>query len=126
MEKKLILIVDDNKDIRYVLKKTFEKNGYKVETATDGQDMIDKLTKIRPELIILDVMMPGLKTHDILEKIKEFEFYDWLKIIVFSALDFSEEQIGELKNIKPVKEYTKKPFEKEKLLKLVKETIENG
>lgn len=58
MEQPLILIADDEKDILEILEYQLQKNGFKVYTASNGNDALDKAKKLNPNLIILDVMMP--------------------------------------------------------------------
>jgi len=67
MEKKLgkVLIVDDEKDILQIVKYNLELHGYEVETAENGVDAIDRNKSFRPDLILLDIMMPhkdGIQT----------------------------------------------------------------
>ena len=56
--KKSILIVDDDKDILTFLSYNLRKEGYRIFTATDGEEAIAQVKKIQPSLILLDVMMP--------------------------------------------------------------------
>ena len=58
--KKSILIVDDDKDILTFLSYNLHKEGYRIFTATDGEEAIAQVKKIQPSLILLDVMMPVL------------------------------------------------------------------
>lgn len=67
MEKKLgkILVVDDEKDILQIIKYNLELNGYEVQTAENGVDALEKNNKFKPDLILLDIMMPhkdGIQT----------------------------------------------------------------
>ena len=57
-EKKLILAVDDEESILDLLKFNIEKEGYSVETATNGEDGFKKAMELKPDVIILDVMLP--------------------------------------------------------------------
>jgi len=70
----IILLVDDEDDILEFLSYNLKKNGYQVYTAKDGEEGIKKAIKIKPDLIILDVMMPnmdGIETCEQLRSIKE-------------------------------------------------------
>jgi two-component system, OmpR family, alkaline phosphatase synthesis response regulator PhoP len=59
-ESQKILVVDDEKDILEMLKYNLEKEGYEVKTATNGKSALEKALKLRPNLILLDIMMPEM------------------------------------------------------------------
>ncbi|MFP4664238.1 MAG: response regulator transcription factor [Bacteroidales bacterium] len=76
MVKKKILLVDDETDILEFLGYNLEKAGFTVYTATDGKSGIDKAKEVRPDLIILDIMMPhmdGIETCEILRRDTEID-----------------------------------------------------
>lgn len=71
-----ILLVDDEPDILEFVGYNLEKEGFKVKTANNGEEAVEKAKKHRPHLILLDVMMPGMdgiETCDVLRKIPELE-----------------------------------------------------
>ena len=68
---KKIMVVDDEADIRSSVKTILEKEGYEVITAVNGDDCLKKLEKGKPDLILLDIMMPGTPVREIVKKIKE-------------------------------------------------------
>lgn len=72
-EKETILIVDDEADIREFLKYNLEKSNYTVITAQNGKEGIEMLNKTRPDLILLDVMMPGMDGMEVCALIREKE-----------------------------------------------------
>ena len=65
-----ILLVDDEKDIREFLSYTLRKEGFAVHTAHDGKSGIEKAMEVKPHLILLDVMMPGIDGIEACEKIR--------------------------------------------------------
>ncbi len=76
MNRKKILLIDDEQDILEILSYNLEKEGYHVFTAGNGNEGIDKAKEILPDLILLDVMMPekdGIETCQDLRKIKELQ-----------------------------------------------------
>lgn len=76
MHKKKILLIDDEVDILEILSYNLEKEGYLVETATNGNEGIQKAKEVIPDLILLDVMMPekdGIETCQELRQIKELQ-----------------------------------------------------
>ncbi len=68
---KSILVVDDNEDIRGLLSLVLQKEGYEVNAAVDGADALEKANTLKPDLILLDVMMPGLSGLEVLSAIRE-------------------------------------------------------
>jgi two-component system alkaline phosphatase synthesis response regulator PhoP len=72
-EKETILIVDDEADIREFLKYNLEKSEYNVLTAKDGKEGIDIFKTSNPDLILLDVMMPGMDGMEVCAMIRENE-----------------------------------------------------
>ena len=76
MNRKKILLIDDEQDILEILSYNLEKEGYQVFTASNGNEGIEKAKEILPDLILLDVMMPekdGIETCQDLRKIKELQ-----------------------------------------------------
>lgn len=59
MNKKKVLVVDDELDMRIFISTVFETSGYEAVTARDGKDGLTKARNLLPDLIILDIMMPG-------------------------------------------------------------------
>jgi len=68
---KSILVVDDNEDIRGLLTLVLLKEGYTVNEASDGHDALTKISLLNPDLILLDVMMPGLSGIEVLATIRQ-------------------------------------------------------
>lgn len=68
---KKIMVVDDEPDIVYVVSKMLEKEGYEVVGAASGEEALDKLNEEKPDLILLDVMMPGIDGWETCRRIKE-------------------------------------------------------
>ncbi|WP_333853302.1 response regulator transcription factor [Epilithonimonas sp.] len=76
MNRKKILLIDDEQDILEIISYNLEKEGYQVFTASNGNEGIEKAKEILPDLILLDVMMPekdGIETCQDLRKIKELQ-----------------------------------------------------
>lgn len=64
---KTILVVDDEPDIRESVKNILETQGYKVLNVTDGQSCLKTLCELTPDLILLDIMMPGTPVEEIIK-----------------------------------------------------------
>jgi CheY-like chemotaxis protein len=67
---KKILVADDEDDVKVVVQLFLESKGFEIVTAYDGLDALDKARKERPDLILLDVMMPVLDGFDVCKKLK--------------------------------------------------------
>ncbi|MBN1526270.1 MAG: response regulator transcription factor [Candidatus Omnitrophica bacterium] len=86
MVKKKILIVDDERDFSKLLKSNLEETGkYEVYTEGDGEKAIEKVGKVKPDLILLDLMMPGASGFKICKALKEKERFSAIPIIIVSA-----------------------------------------
>ncbi len=87
-----ILVVDDEKDIVELLKYNLTRSGFKVITAYDGQEAMEKLSH-EPDLIILDVMMPKLNGFDVCRRIRSMEEYKNVPIIFLTARSSESDEI---------------------------------
>lgn len=70
---KKILIIEDNKDLQDIYRHSFEKDGYIVVTKDNGQDGFDAIATDLPDVILLDLMMPGVNGFEFLQKLKGIE-----------------------------------------------------
>lgn len=118
-DKKLILLIDDEKDIRDSVGMILTSKGYDIITAKNGKDGLTKLSK-KPDLIVLDVLMPGLTTKEILEKIKEQKVKT--PIILLTAVTMSEASRKEVMQ-NNIKDYIMKPFVNSDFLKRVQKAL---
>lgn len=84
MDKKLIYIADDDDNIREAIKIFLENDGYQVDDFSCGDDLLKKFTKSPCDLIILDIMMPGLDGFAICKKLREMST---VPIVFLTALD---------------------------------------
>ena len=116
-----ILIVDDEKDFREMLTLLLWKEGFETETAEDGSDFLEKVDSFSPALVILDVMMPGLKTEEILKKLKEKKSNP--KIILLTVVRFSEKKQKKLFKMSNIVDYIKKPHDLDVFLNSVKKHV---
>ena len=82
-EMECILIVEDDATMLRGLKDNFEFEGYRVKTATDGEQGLDAVLKIKPDLLILDLMLPKINGYEICQRIRK-EKLD-LPIIMLTA-----------------------------------------
>lgn len=118
---KRILIVDDEEDILNVLKFRLEANNYEVLTASDGQEGLNKARTERPDLLILDLMLPKLDGYKVCRMLKFDESYKAIPIIMFTAK--AQQKDEELGKEMGADAYIAKPFEPEILLEKMKELL---
>lgn len=91
-----ILIIDDEEDIRDILKYNLEKEGFKVDVASSGTDGLEKMKLNIPDLVILDVMMPGMDGIEVCESIRNTPEYDQIIICLLTARNEDYSQIAGL------------------------------
>ena len=91
-----ILIADDDEDIRELLKYNLEKEGYRVQLAVDGHDCLKKINAQKPDLLLLDVMMPGMDGIEVCENLKSDESLKDILICFLTARSEDYSQIAGL------------------------------
>lgn len=104
-----VMIVDDERDIREMINLVMQKEGYETETANEGADFLEKVDRFNPDLVTLDIMMPGLTTKEILEKLKEKNSNP--KIILLTVVRYSDEEKKKLLQMGNIVDYISKPFD---------------
>ncbi len=107
----LVLVVDDEAQIRRFLRISLEANGYRVDETNNGQDAIDKAAQLRPDLIILDLGLPDMDGFEVLKRLRE-----WTKtpVIILSVRDENRDKISALDA--GADDYLSKPFSVEELM----------
>ena len=80
---KKIMVVDDEENIRFLYKEELEDEGFAVELAKNGEEALNKLPDFKPDLITLDIKMPGMNGIEVLKRIREQD--PELPIILCSA-----------------------------------------
>jgi len=113
---KTIMIVDDEADNRTTVKAVLEKEGYKVITANNADDALKKAEKEKPDLILMDIMMPGTPVKDIIPKLKT-------KVAYLSVVRTSEAEKEDLMKSKNIVDFIQKPFDINDLVKKVKKIV---
>jgi len=82
---KKILIADDEPNIVVSLEFLMKQSGYEVRVATNGEDALRAVGEFKPDLILLDVMMPRLSGYDVCQKVRENPAWSGVRIIMLSA-----------------------------------------
>jgi DNA-binding response OmpR family regulator len=119
---KKILVVDDEPHMVELEKAILEMAKFEVITASDGNDALQKLEKGLPDLVLLDMMMPGMSGREVCERIRKNPKTKKLKVIFVTVARFSEVGKQVLEDME-VSDYITKPFENEDLVKRIKKVI---
>ncbi|MEH1837748.1 MAG: PAS domain S-box protein [Nostoc sp.] len=119
--RKTILVVDDDANIRELLRQQLENEGYNVREGKDGMDAIHQIKIARPDLILLDVMMPQINGFDVAAVLKNDPQTADIPIIILSIIENKERgyHIG-------IDRYLTKPIDTEKLLNEIDSLLYQG
>ena len=119
-----ILLVDDEPNILVAIEFLLTKEGYQIQKAFDGQQTIEKVESFHPNIIILDVMMPGLDGFEVARRVRHMDGNDDIKIIFLTAKGTTQDK---MKGYSTGGEYYLiKPFDNDELVNLVKELVAFG
>jgi len=105
---KKVMIVDDEPDVRISVRQILTMNGYTIIEGENGADCLEKLQTFTPDLLILDIMMPGLSGWDVAAKMKENKMWRDIPIVFLTAKgDDMSKGMGSI----AAKDYIVKPFD---------------
>ena len=119
---KHLCILDDDKSIRWVLEKAFQKENFKVSSFENAESILKNFEKIKPDIILSDVRMPGISGIDLVERLKRE--YPHIPIIIMTAFSDLETTVSSLQ--KGAYEYLTKPFDIDNVISIVKNACENN
>ncbi len=119
MTKKKILIIDDEKEMAQVETMRLEAYGYEVLVAYDGQTGLDRVRAEKPDLIILDIMLPTIDGYELCRMLKQDPECRRIPIILVSAVD--QKFDTDLGKKVGADDFFTKPFEPDVLLAKIKE-----
>lgn len=114
-----VLVVDDDEVIRQLIAVNLTLEGFQVETASDGQDCLDRVLDVRPDVITLDVMMPRLDGWMTATRLRGDEETSHIKVVLITARAQEDDKrrglgIG-------VDAYLTKPFDPSELIQVVRD-----
>ncbi len=118
---KLILIADDDASIRSLLQTLFENEGYRLVEASSGREVLPAIHKHRPDLLIMDIRMPGLSGMEVLEQMKRSSVD--LPVLLMTAFGTSNLAIRAMQL--GAYDYVTKPFDIDDLLLTVQRTLDH-
>lgn len=116
-----ICVIDDHPENVFILQDRLEKAGFEIITAYDGKNGLEKIREELPDLILLDVMMPGVSGFDVCRSITKDDLTKHIPVILLTALTGTEDleeglQAGAF-------DYIKKPFNRAELLARIKAAL---
>jgi DNA-binding response OmpR family regulator len=116
-----VLIIEDEKLIIVSTQMVLEAAGFRVESATNGEDGIGKAKTCSPDLILLDIMMPGIDGWETLTRLKRDPATAHVPVVIFTAREHSR---GHQRSTDlGAADYFRKPFEPDELIELVEKHI---
>ena len=122
MRKQKILVVDDEHLIRWSLEQSLKKQGYEVFSAGSGEDALRLVREESPDLVLLDIQLPGINGLEVLEKIKEYD--EETIVIMVTALGVLETAVKAMRM--GAHDYINKPFNLDELAIVIKKALETG
>jgi DNA-binding response OmpR family regulator len=116
-----VLVVDDSAVIRTLISVNLELEGFEVVTAVDGQDALDMIHDVAPDVVTIDVMMPRLDGFDTVARLRADPRTSHLKIAMVTAC--AQESDIKKGRMLGVDAYVTKPFDPDTLVRTVRELI---
>jgi DNA-binding response OmpR family regulator len=124
-----ILVIDDDPDVHTVVKKILEPQSYKVLSAYDGFEGLRKVVDERPDLIILDVIMPGKHGFEVVHELKtdeKYHFFSNIPVLMLTVYPEDREKMHLSMRegmMMEAEDYLQKPVDAKELVKRVEELL---
>lgn len=120
-QKKKVLVVDDSTTIRKTAESMLGKEGYQVETATDGFQALAKIVEFKPDIIFLDIMMPRLDGYQVCSIVKSNPDFKHIPVLLLTSKDSIFDQAKG--RIAGSEHFMTKPFSPPELLQAINEHL---
>ncbi len=114
-----VLLIEDEPNITEAIRFLLTREGWQVETHAEGSDAIDVISSARPDLVILDVMLPGKSGMDILRELRELSEFQSLPVLMLTARGQSRDR--EMAEQAGVSRFMTKPFSNVEVLTAVRD-----
>lgn len=118
---KRILVIDDEPEMLSLVKYTLEQAGFEVHTCDNGRTAWDEIAKVKPDVLVLDVMLPGIDGYSLQLKMSQDPATKDLPIVILTALEPSRTLFQKFPQVVG---FMTKPFKTEELLKTVQAAAE--
>lgn len=115
-----ILVVDDDPEISSLVEYTLESLGHTVKVCDNGREVLDTLRSFKPDMMVLDVMLPGIDGYSLASQISEDPELSKMPIVVLSALEPSRTMF---QRFSQVAAFLTKPFNTDDLMEAVKNAL---
>jgi CheY-like chemotaxis protein len=115
-----ILVADDEPDIREYSRSVLERNGHRVVEVSSGPAVLEALVKEKPDLLLLDVMLPGMDGHTLQMQLSNHPQLKKIPVIIVTALDFTQEMFAKFPQVKG---FLAKPFTPIQLDEAVRQVV---
>lgn len=119
-----VLVVDDEPDARHLLVQAMERAGWSTEEAANGQAALARISTSIPDLILLDLMMPGMDGFELLEALRANEKWRGIPVVVVTAMDVAQKDRERLKGFVE-RILLKGSYSQDELIKIVQNTFAN-
>ncbi|HUE96148.1 MAG TPA: response regulator [Longimicrobiaceae bacterium] len=119
-----ILVVDDNRDNVEILSAFLEARGYRVASAEDGRTALAKLEEVEPDLVLLDVMMPGMDGWQVCRTIKQHPDFGSTRVMMVTAKGGFEDKFEGMRS--GADDYVVKPVDLKELAEKVERNLAAG
>jgi DNA-binding response OmpR family regulator len=123
LKKKVLLIVEDEKTLAELLGKTFSMEGFDVLRARDGVEALSVALANHPDVILLDILLPGMDGIGMLEKLREYEWGKHAKVIVLTNLSPDDHIMDEIAEEMPAYYIVKANTSMEDIVAKVRELV---
>jgi len=121
MNDKLILVVDDSPTDRQIAVAACTSKGYRVESAAEGEEAMRKAVELKPDLILLDVILPQKNGFQVCRQLKSSPETQEIKIVMVTSKSQDSDRFWGIKQ--GADGYLTKPFSEEELLDIINKTI---
>ena len=113
---KKILVIDDEADIAELVKMRLENEGYQVSTLTSSRDAIEVIKQEKPDLILLDIKMPGKDGYQVCDEVKSDDQIKNIPVIVFTAKPQEKDLMKDVHSFYGAQDFVLKPIDHNELL----------
>ncbi len=119
-----VLLVDDEPNIRVALRFLVQNEGYQVLEAANGEEALQKMEEHQPDIVVLDVMMPGIDGFEVAKRIRATPNFEHTRIIFLTAKGTQNDRFQGYATGGEV--YLTKPFDNAELINTINEVVEFG
>ncbi|WP_242340453.1 MULTISPECIES: response regulator [Anaeromyxobacter] len=124
--RRLVLVVDDEPEIRQLVERTLTAKGYAVETAADGAEALDKAERLLPDLVLLDAMLPRVHGFEACRRLKAGTHTRNIPVVMMTAVYRGWRFAEDAREAYGAEDYVEKPFRIDDLLRRVEAALDAG